>query len=357
MSDAVISSPPLAALPMLRWRAKLFGTWNSGALSLALIALLVYLGWHTLSWGLLNAEFSADVAACRQAAGACWGAVAEKGRLILLGRFPVGDGWRPVMAMVLLASSIALAALPRFFNRNGLLLVLTGLGSFVLLMRGGMLGLSLVTTDLWGGLPLTLFLAAVACLVGIPLGIVFAIGRRSTLPVVHWVSTAYIELIRAVPLITLLFFGAFVLPLVLPPRLQVDPMIRIAICLIAFEAAYIAEVVRGGMQAIQRGQYEAAHALGLGRLQSLRYVVLPQALRLTIAPTVNNVVGMLKNTSLVAVVNIYDMTGALKLALGDSAWKFYYVEMYLLVCAVYVFLGLAITRYGRFLERRYSLKR
>jgi general L-amino acid transport system permease protein len=274
--------------------------------------------------------------------------------MILHGRFPAGEGWRPALAMGLLAGALGLAALPRWFNRVGLLLLAAALAAFLVLMRGGVAGMSLTASDLWGGLPLTLLLSALACLGGIPLGVLLALGRRGSLPLVRWLATGYIELVRAVPLITLLFFGAFVLPLVLPPGLQLDPIVRIVVCLVGFEAAYIAEVVRGGLQAIPRGQYEAAQALGLTRAQTLRLVVLPQALRLTIAPTVNNVVGVVKNTSLVAVVNVYDITGALKLALGDPQWKPFYAELYAMVCAVYLALGFSIAAYGRFLERRYA---
>lgn len=334
----------------------LAGTPGNAMTSLLLGAFLLWAIWTILQWAGLNAVWRADPAACRQASGACWGAIVDRGSTILLGRFPADEAWRPVLAMALLAGSICIAALPRFFNKTGLALVISGMIAFVVLMRGGGLGLDRVGTDLWGGLPLTLFLASVACFVGIPIGIVLAVLRRGQLPFLRWVATGYIEMIRAVPLITLLFFGAVVLPLLLPPQAQFDTMIRIAICLIAFEAAYFAEVIRGGLQAIPRGQYEAAHALGLGPLQTLRFIILPQALRITIPPTVSNVIGVLKNTSLVAVVNVYDLTGSLKLALVDPNWKLYTFEMYALVCAVYLALGLAIAHYGRFLESRYAMR-
>lgn len=347
-------TPPAAPLA-LRLRRRLFAGPASAAITLALLALLGIAAWHLLRWAWWEAEFASDVEACRAAAGACWGVIGEKHRLVLLGRFPPADSWRPVLAIAVLLAGVGLAALPRFFNRVGLALVAASLVAFVVLMRGGVAGLDGVTTDLWGGLPLTLFLSVTACLAGLPLGILLALARRSALPLVRWLATGYIELIRGVPLVTLLFFGAFVLPLLLPAQTRFDPMLRIAACLVAFEAAYLAEVFRGGLQSIPRGQYEAAQALGLTRAQALRLVVLPQALRLTIAPTTSNVIGMLKNTSLVAIVNVYDLTGALKLALGDAQWRPFFVEMYLLVCAIYLAIGLAIAHYGRFLERRYAL--
>jgi general L-amino acid transport system permease protein len=336
-------------------RRGLAGSPANAFVSAILLAGLAWMGWHAFTWAVLGAELRPDPQACRQVTGACWGAVAERGRSILLGRFPADSSWRPVLAMLLLAGAICVAALPRFFNRLGLLLVVAGLGAFVTLMYGGFAGLERVTTDLWGGLPLTLFLSAVACLAGIPLGILFALGRRGRFPLVRWVCTTYIELVRAVPLITLLFFGAVVMPLVLPPDMRWDPMVRIAVCLVMFEAAYFAEVIRGGLQAVPKGQYEAAQALGLGTAQTMRLIVLPQALRFTIPPTVSNVIGVLKNTSLVAVVNVFDLTGALKMALAVPEWKAFHVELYALVVAVYLALGLTIAAYGRFLERRYAM--
>ena len=357
MSAVSLSAPLATPARQPAWIARCLRSPASAACSARIAALLACLACRVLQWAVFGAELRPDAQACRQAAGACWGAVADRGRMILLGRFPVGEGWRPALAMVLLAAALGLAALPRWFNRVGLLVLAAALAGFLVLMRGGLAGMSATSSDLWGGLPLTLFLSALACLGGIPAGILLALGRRATLPLplLRWLATGYIELVRALPLITLLFFGAFVLPLVLPPGLQLDPITRIVVCLVAFEAAYIAEVVRGGLQAIPRGQYEAAQALGLTRVQTLRLVVLPQALRLTIAPTVNNVIGVVKNTSLVAVVNVYDITGALKLALGDPQWKPFYAELYVLVCAVYLALGFSIAAYGRFLERRYAV--
>ncbi len=344
-------------IPFLkRLRSTLYPDALSGTLSTFLIVCTAWAIWKFLSWGWLNAETVPDADVCRRTLGACWGVVIEKHRLVFLGRFPFEEQWRPVVASVLLIVSVGLAALPRFFGKLGLGLLLAGLLGFTVLMRGGAFGLSPVSTELWGGLPLTLFLAVLACLVGMPLGIALALGRRSALPLLRGVCVGYIELVRGVPLITLLFFGAFVLPMLIPEQWRVDPMIRIGVCLIAFCAAYLAEVFRGGLQAVSQGQIHAAQAMGLSKLQTLRYVVLPQALRVAIAPTVSSFIGAVKDTSLVAIVNIYDMTGSLKMAMADSNWLQFFAEMYLTVCAVYLLIGLAISGYGRFLERRYALK-
>lgn len=351
---SAVLMPPSVPLSE-RMRSSLFASPGSSAVTAVLCLAFAVAVWKLIGWGLWNAAWQPDAQACREAAGACWGIVAEKHRLVLLGRYPQAEAWRPVLASVLLLASVGVAALPRFFGRAGAVLLVAGLASFVVLMGGGWFRLAPVTTDLWGGLPLTLFLTVLACLAGVPLGIALALGRRSQWPLVRWFCTGYIELIRGLPLITLLFFGAFVLPLLLPPQLRVDPMIRIAACLVAFVAAYLAEVFRGGLQAIPRGQYHAAMALGMTRWQMLRLVILPQSLRLTIAPTVSTFIGALKDTSLVAVVNIYDLTGSLKLALGDVEWSRFFVELYIMVCGIYLVIGLALARYGRFLERRYAL--
>jgi general L-amino acid transport system permease protein len=334
----------------------LFPSTGAGLLSLALIAALAWSAWSVMQWAVIHAVNSGDPAACRTADGACWSVVAEKGRLVLLGRYPQELQWRPILASILLLLSLGTAAQPSFFGRRGAFLLVLSVATFVTLLAGGVAGLEPVPTDLWGGLPLTLLLAAVSTMVAFPVGIVLALGRRSRLPLVRWFCIGYIELIRGMPLITLLFFGAFVLPLLLPAQWRMDMMARIAICLTLFSSAYLAEVFRGGLQAVVKGQYEAAQALGITPWQALNHIVLPQALRITIGPMASNFIGAVKDTSLVAIVNIYDMTGALKLAMSDPDWRPYFVEMYIVVSAIYLVIGISIAQYGRFLERRYALK-
>ena len=347
--------PPAPPGLFARMRHTLFADAPSAVVSGILLLGLLWAAWHALRWGVIDAVAMPDAQACRAAEGACWGVIVEKARLVLLGRFPSGEQWRPVAGSVALLGCLGAAAHPRCFGRIGFALLLGGVAGFGVLMAGGLFGLTPVGTDLWGGLPLTLLLAVVACLLGVPLGIALALARRSKLPALSWLATGYIELVRGLPLITLLFFGAFVLPVLLPAQWRHDPMLRIGICLVMFCAAYFAEVFRGGLQAIMRGQYEAAHALGLAKWQTLTRVVLPQALRITIAPTASLFIGAVKDTSLVAIVNIYDLTGTLRLAMGDAEWRPYFVEMYIMVSAVYLTIGLTIAAYGRYLERRYAL--
>lgn len=353
---AAMSAPPLALPLPARIRSSWFATSPSAIVSAGLLLASIYLAWRAFDWAVLDAVGGTDLQACRAGAGACWAVVLDKHRLVLFGRFPPAEQWRPFLATALLLGGVGVAALPRFFGRVGISMLVAALVAFVVLVAGGVLGLTPVGTDLWGGLPLTVFLALVACLFGVPIGMALALARRSTLPVLRWLATGYIELVRGVPLVTLLFFGAFVLPLILPPGWRLDAMLRIAICLTMFSAAYLAEVFRGGLQSVGKGQGEAAHALGLNKLQSLGRVVLPQALRVTIASTVNIFIGAIKDTSLVMIVNLYDLTGSLKLALSDPQARPYFVEMYLLVGTIYLALGFGLALYGRFLEQRYALK-
>jgi len=349
---------PDLAPPAIASRAvtRLLGAaWTNSLLTILLAAAGAYGVLVVAQWAVLEAQFAPDAQACRSAAGACWGAIVDRGHLVFLGRFPASEAWRPILAATILAGAVLLAATPRLAGGAGLALVVLGLAIFAATMDGSLFGLDAVASDLWGGLPLTIFLATCACLVGIPLGTVLAIGRRSEHAAVRIASTAYIEGIRGIPLITLLFFGAFVLPLLLPPSLRIDMAFRIVVCLVAFEAAYFAEVIRGGLQSIPRGQVEAARALGLGRFRTLYDVVLPQAFRVVIGPTVNNVIGVVKNTSLVAVVNVYDLSGSLKLAASDPTWKIYFVEFYLTVSLVYLALGIVLSAYGRWIERRFGV--
>ena len=346
-------APPPA---LQRLRVALFADLPSALVSTALLLLLGWAGWSLLRWGVLDAVTQPDPEACRSAAGACWGVVSEKARLVLLGRFPQGEQWRPVLGSAALLIGVCGAAHPRLFGRVGVALLAGALLLFGVLMAGGVAGLAPVGSDLWGGLPLTLLLAVTGCLLGVPLGIALALGRRSSLPLLRWLCGAYIEAVRGVPLITLLFFGAFVLPLLLPPAWRLDPMLRIAACLTLFGAAYLAEIFRGGLQAVARGQLEAAHALGLTRWQRLRHIVLPQALRVTIAPTASHFIGAVKDTSLVAIVNVYDLTGTLRLAMGDPQWQPFFVEMYTMVGAVYLLIGVSIAQYGRWLGRRHAVR-
>jgi len=253
---------------------------------------------------------------------------------------------RPVTVLALALVLLAILA-------SGIVLQLSSvLAAFVLLLHGGVLGLSRVESGSWGGLPLTVVLTVVAMAASLPLGILLALGRRSRLPLLRAVATLYIELVRGVPLITVLFVASFLFPLLLPGGLRLDALGRVALGMTLFQAAYMAEVVRAGLQALPRGQGEAAAALGLSTWQTQRRVILPQALLLVIPNFVNSLLSTFLDTSLVTVVSIYDLTGALRLALGDPLWRNFFLEGYLFVAAIYFTCCLAMSRYSRWLEGR-----
>jgi len=347
--------PPVPPRGAVRWlRRSLFPSAPSALATLLLLLGAAWLLPRALDWLVLRAVFAPDYDACRalEHRAACWGFVAEKLRLILFGRYPYAEQWRPLVATLVFAGALAGSAHPRAWRRRLVLAWVPVLAVLFLLLRGGVLGLTPVGTGEWGGLPLTVGLTAVVVVCSIPLGVVLALGRRSGMPLVRGLSTLYIELVRGVPLITVLFVASFLFPLLLPQGLRLDALARVAVGMTLFQAAYMAEVVRGGLQALPRGQLEAAEALGLSWWKAQRRVVLPQALVLVIPSFVNSVLSTFLDTSLVTVVSIYDLTGALRLALGDARWRDFFLEGYLFVGAVYLGCCLALSRYSHWLEGR-----
>ncbi|MCL2308665.1 MAG: amino acid ABC transporter permease [Proteobacteria bacterium] len=365
-SPHFVSSLTIAARPApsaqagfgKRLQEAFFPTFWSGLATIALSAMLLWLGFRFFGWALPGAVFIPDAAACRALdfQHACWGFIAEKYRLILFGRYPYDEQWRPLIALLVVGGTLVVTALPRFWSRYLLWLWFVALAIFFVLMTGGgpfaTIGLSRVDTVQWGGLPLTVLLTLVSMVASIPIGVLLALGRRSTLPVVRTVCTSYIELVRGVPLITVLFMASFVLPLFFPQGVRSDALTRILIGLTLFQAAYLAETLRGGLQAIPRGQYEAAQSLGLGYWRTQALVILPQAFVHVIPALVNNLLSMLMDTSLVTVVSMYDLTGALRLALGDALWRNFFIEGYLFIALIYFAACFTLSRYSRWLERR-----
>jgi general L-amino acid transport system permease protein len=337
------------------WRSELFGSPLRAVLTMALIALLTWVAWLALRWGLWHAVFRADADACRAArpGGACWGVVAEKWRPILFGRYPYAEQWRPAVAVTALAAVTLLSAWPwawRWWLAPLWLIVVAGAG---VLMLGGVAGLAPVPTSRWGGLPLTIGLAIAGLAFAFPLALLLALGRRSSLPAARTLAAGYVEIVRGVPLISVLFMASFLLPLLWPTGWRPDVLVRVVMGLTLFVAAYLAEVIRGGLQSVPRGQIESAVALGMGAWTVQRTVVLPQALRAVLPALVNIVIGTLKDTSLVTVVGLFELTGALGLALGgDPTWRPFYLEGYLFIAGVYWVMCFGLSRYGLWLERR-----
>lgn len=351
-----------ATLPIFRgtsvWAAMFRGRANT-LTSLVLIALILWGLSGLVPWGIFSAVWTNDVAACREARGegACWGFIAEKWQLILLGRYPFEESWRAFLASILMVASVVLAARRDAWGLKLFLGVIGLLAASMVLLLGGVFGLTAVPTERLGGLSLTLLLAIIGNFLSLPLAVVLALGRVSSLPLVRVVCTSFVELVRGVPLVTVLFMASFMFPLFLPNGMNPDVLLRVAVGLIFFSAAYQAEVIRGGLLSVSRGQIEAAKALGMGYWLTQRKIVLPQAFRVVVPPLVNSFIALFKDTSLVTVVSLFELFGALRLALADPEWRPYFVEGFIFVALVYWVFCSAMSRYARCLETEFAASR
>jgi general L-amino acid transport system permease protein len=338
-------------------RANLFSSWPNAIATV----LLVWLAWRLavpfFDWAFVNAIWVApDSQVCRVAkgVGACWALITEKHRFMLFGTYPFELQWRPTLVVVILLALYVISALRACWRPWLAMAWVVGLVAIGVLMWGGVLGLRYVENERWGGLALTLLLATFGIAFAFPLSILLALGRRSELPVLRTLCVIYIELIRGVPLISLLFMASVMLPLFLPEGVSIDKLLRAQIAITLFAAAYLAEVVRGGLQAIPNGQFEAAQALGLPYWRMTLLVVLPQALRVSIPPLVNTFIGLFKDTSLVLVIGLFDLLTTVKISIGEPQWVGFGVEAYIFVSAVYFVFCYAMSRYSQNLELELS---
>jgi general L-amino acid transport system permease protein len=357
-------SPEVGRLGIVGWlRANLFSSWWSSAVTLVLLYLIVrwvvsFFGWAILDavWTVPYGPNGPDSGACRQAgAGACWAIVADKYRLVLFGRYPYDQQWRPAIVTLMFICLYGISVWRRFWRWE---LALIWVGAMLLcfaLMWGGVFGLDYVAQEQWGGLPITLMLATFGLALAFPLAIVVALGRRAAnMPAVRWLCVVYVELIRGVPLISLLFMASVLFPLFMPVGLNPDKLLRAQVAFILFAGAYLAEVVRGGLQALSKGQYEAADALGLSYWKKMGLIILPQALRMVIPPLVNNFCSFFRDTSLVLIIGIFDLLTSGKVAMTDPRWQGFATEIYLMVAAIYFVFCYAMSKYSRSLESEFG---
>jgi general L-amino acid transport system permease protein len=312
-----------------QWLKKnLFNTWYNSALTIACVLLLSWIAWSLGHWALYGAK---------------WAAVTENVRLLLVGRYPVQQLWRVWLGLGLVLSQpllLAAAAIaPSGKWRNGIQRVSWGILPIALIatlwLLGGGAGLKAVRTSLWGGLTVTLLAALSSVALAFPLAIGLALGRQSKLPIVRGICTGYIEIVRGLPLIGILFMAQVMLPLVLPGQLRLDRLLRAIAGLVLFNAAYLAENVRGGLQAVPQGQVEAAQALGLGTIQTLRLIVLPQALRFVLPAIVGQFISMFKDTSLLALFSLFELTGIARSVLAQPDFLGRNAEVFLVIGLVY----------------------
>jgi general L-amino acid transport system permease protein len=351
--------PPRSTVGPIAWlRDNLFGSIGDTILTFLGVLIVLAALPPLIDWAFLSAVWEGEnrEACISPEAGACWAFVKAKFAQFIYGRYPVPERWRVDLVLLLLAGGILPMAIPSV-PRKGLnalfLFAIFPVVAFILLV-GGVLGLRPVETSLWGGLMVTLVVSYVGIVASLPLGILLALGRRSKMPIVRTLCITFIEIVRGVPLITVLFMASVMLPLFLPPGVNFDKLLRALIGVALFSAAYMAEVVRGGLQAIPKGQYEAAQALGLGYWKTMRLIVLPQALKIVIPGIVNTFIGGFKDTSLVYIIGLFDLLGIVRLNFADTNWASWQTPATGLVFAAFVFwmFCFGMSRYSQFMERR-----
>jgi general L-amino acid transport system permease protein len=404
-------APPVDETGAFGWaRKNLFSSWGNGITTVVLILAVAWLLKWFLNWAVFTATFTAPAGADCRGHGACWALIHEKYRYIFFGSFPYEQHWRPLFAVIAMLAMLIMSSDRRMWNKR--LIAIWGIGSFVtfllmfgeinisitlilfvalaagglgMILRGavaspvelngwralaaiGAVGLvlrvvgvlptwslaiaplSYVETGLWGGIPVTMILATYGLLFAFPLGILLALGRRSNMPLIKGLCVGFIELIRGVPLISLLIMASVMLPLFLPQGMSIDKFLRAQVAVILFAAAYIAEVIRGGLQSLPKGQFEAADAMGLNYAQKTVLIVLPQALRVVIPPLINTFISFFKDTSLVLIIGIFDFLNTANQALVDPKWAGFPGEVYLFAAFIYFCFCFSMSRYSQRLE-------
>ncbi len=338
------------------WRERLFGTPFTGFTSVVLIVLMAWVAVPLIRWAVIDATWVGSTRADCAPGGACWVFIRARFGQFMYGLYPVDQRWRVDIAGIAFVLGIAAVVLApqRLRLKLGLamLVILPPLG--IWLLSGGF-GLRDIETREWGGLMLTLFISIYASLIAIPLGILFALGRQSELRIIRLISVIFIEFWRGVPIIAVIFLASLLLPLILPGGIGIDRLARAVIGLGFVIAAYMAEAVRGGLQALPRGQREAATALGLNYWKATGLIVLPQALRISLPAMTNEFIALIKNTTLVLVVSILDLLGIAQASLADPNWVGMNMEAYVFSGAIYWLICFALSRWSRSLEKKRRL--
>ncbi|HWU60499.1 MAG TPA: amino acid ABC transporter permease [Ensifer sp.] len=361
------SPPPSGDNTALGWlKRNLFASIKDTVISIIALLVVVWFLFNVVDFLFVNAVWSGtNRLACATVAqggilpdtwhGACWAYVNAWFTQFMVGSYPRDQLWRPITVAILFVATLVPLLIPKV-PRKGLnailLLIVLPIVSAVLLL-GGVFGLPFVETSFWGGLMVTLILSFIGIAVSLPIGILLALGRRSKMPIVKMACVTFIELVRGVPLITVLFMASVLLPLFLTPGTNIDKFVRALVGVSIFAAAYMAEVIRGGLQAIPKGQYEGADSLGLSYFQKMTFVILPQAIKLVIPGIVNTFIGMFKDTSLVSIINMYDLLGIVKASFGDATWLTPVTPLTGLIFAGFIFwlFCFGMSRYSAFMER------
>lgn len=349
--------PPAGQRGVIHWlKSHLFSSLSHSILTLLALLLLFYTLPPLIDWAIISASWGGnDPALCKvEGSGACWTFINARLGQFIYGFYPIEQRWRVTVPTLTLFALIFYIALPQT-PKKGIAALLT---LFIfppiafILLKGGWFGLSEVSTAQWGGMTLTFIIAFVAITLSFPLGIMLALGRRSQMPIIKSFCIVFIELIRGVPLITVLFMSSVMFPLFLPEGWNFDKLLRALIGITLFSSAYMAEVIRGGLQAIPQGQTEAAQSLGMTYWKTTIFIVLPQALKIVIPGIVNTFIGLFKDTTLVLIIGLFDFLGIIQAASQDAKWLGYHTEGYVFAAVVYFIFCFGMSRYSIHLENK-----
>ncbi|WP_044416253.1 amino acid ABC transporter permease [Halarcobacter anaerophilus] len=332
-------------------RENLFSSLPNSILTILSFTLILYILPPLLDWLIFDATWSGTKDEIT-GDGARWIFIYEKFNQFIYGFYPEEQYWRPNLIIGIFILFVILFKKIRNAKFRISLIVLFPIISFILLHGG--LGLEIIPTQKWGGLMLTVVVASVGIFVSFPIGIMFALGRQSNMPIIRTISVIYIEFIRGVPLITLLFMSSVILPLFFPEGMNFDKLLRALIGITLFQAAYIAEVIRGGLQAIPKGQYEAADSIGLSYWQAMSLIILPQALKISIPNIVGAFISLFKDTTLVLIIGLFDLLAMVTLTATDANWLGFETEGYVFVTFIYWIICFSMSKYAKAVENRFN---
>lgn len=339
---------------LVHWlRDNLFSTPLNVALTVLGIAILFWVIPPFVKWAYVDANFIGTTREDCNSGGACWVFIGMKIDMFMYGFYPSIERWRINTVYGLFFVLVALFK----YLKNPIIKIVAAHVYFIVgffLVYGGLFGLEVVPTDKWGGLMLTIMVAAVGIVAAFPLGVILALGRASHLPIIRSISVTYIEFIRGVPLITILFMSSIILPLFFPEGINFDKLLRALIGIAMFEAAYIAENIRGGLQSIPKGQYEAADAIGLSYWQKMGLVILPQALKVAIPNLVGVSIALFQDTTLVMIIGLFDLLAMVRLSAADSYWLGYETEGYVFITFIFWFFCYSMSNFSQKLEKRFN---
>ena len=349
------AAPPISTAGVAGWmRANLFSSPANTALTLLTIYFLYLVVPPLFEWAFVNSLWEGESNKdCRGIEGACWVLIPKRFGQFIYGFYPEPERWRVNLTFILFCINLLPVLSDRVPGRTfAALFLVCGFPIVAYILLHGAFGLAAVPTHKWGGLTLTLVFASVAILFSLPIGILLALGRRSEMPVIRTICVAFIELWRSVPLITVLFMASFMLPLFTPEGVNANELLRALIGFIMFASAYMAEVVRGGLQALPTGQTEAAQALGLNYRKSMQLIILPQALKIVIPGIVNTFIGLFKDTALVSIIGLFDLLLVARSSVTDPKWLGLEHESYIFAALIYFIFCFSMSRYSLWLERK-----